>query len=60
VGLIVAGIAMQYVPARVTDGIHAGFSRLGPVTQGLACAVGLFLVSTLGPVGPSLFLYFKF
>ena len=38
----------------------SGFSRLGPVVQGLACALGLFLVSTLGPVGPSLFLYFKF
>jgi alginate O-acetyltransferase complex protein AlgI len=60
VGLIIAGIAMQYVPTRLTDGIQAGFSRLGPVVQGLACAVGLFLVSTLGPQGPSLFLYFKF
>jgi len=60
VGVIVAGIAMQYVPTRLSDGIQAGFSRLGPVVQGLACALGLFLVSTLGPQGPSLFLYFKF
>jgi D-alanyl-lipoteichoic acid acyltransferase DltB (MBOAT superfamily) len=60
VGLIFAGIAMQYVPSRLTDGIQAGFSRLRPVMQGLACALGLFVVSALGPQGPSLFLYFKF
>lgn len=60
VGLTIAGIAMQYVPSRLTDGLQTGFSRLGPLVQGVVCALALFLISALGPQGPALFLYFKF
>jgi alginate O-acetyltransferase complex protein AlgI len=60
VALIAAGIAIQYVPTRLTDAIQAGFSRLALPLQGIACALGLFLVNALGPHGPALFLYFKF
>ena len=60
VGLIAAGIAIQYVPPRVTLSLQAGFSRLAPLVQGVVCAVGLFLIAALGPQGPALFLYFKF
>ncbi len=58
--LIAAGIAIQYVPRRITGALEVGFSRLGPVLQGLAVAIGLFLIGALGPQGPALFLYFKF
>ena len=60
VGLIFAGIAMQYVPKAMTESIQTGFSRLALPLQGVACALGLFMVSTLGAQGPSLFLYFRF
>ncbi|MBM3147976.1 MAG: MBOAT family protein [Actinobacteria bacterium] len=58
--LIFLGVAIQYVPRRVTLGIENGFARLGPVLQGLAVALGLFLIGALGPQGPALFLYFRF
>jgi D-alanyl-lipoteichoic acid acyltransferase DltB (MBOAT superfamily) len=60
VTLIFVGVAIQYIPRQVTAGIESGFSRLGPILQGLAVAAGLFLIGALGPQGPALFLYFKF
>ncbi len=60
VTLIFVGVAIQYVPRRVTAAVESGFSRLGPVVQGLAVAVLLFLIGAFGPQGPALFLYFKF
>ncbi len=60
VGLAVLGIAIQYVPRRTMEGLEAGFSRIGWVGQGLALALGLFLIDVLGPAGPAEFLYFKF
>ena len=40
--------------------LREGFSRLGPVVQGAALAVVLFLITTLGPSGVSPFIYFRF
>ena len=60
IALIFLGVAIQYVPRRITAGIEAGFSRLRPVLQGLAVALMLFLIGALGPQGPALFLYFRF
>lgn len=60
VGLVVLGIAVQYVPRRTIEGLEAGLSRIGWVGQGLVLAAALFLIDVLGPAGPAEFLYFKF
>jgi alginate O-acetyltransferase complex protein AlgI len=60
VGLVALGIAIQYVPRRATEGLEAGFSRIGWVGQGLMLALALFLIDVLGPAGPAEFLYFRF
>ena len=60
VGLVAAGIAIQYVPRAVTRRLELGLGRIGWVGQGLVLALGLFLIDVLGPQGPAEFLYFKF
>ena len=60
VGLVVLGIAIQYVPRRTIERLEAGLSRIGWVGQGLVLALALFLIDVLGPAGPAEFLYFKF
>jgi D-alanyl-lipoteichoic acid acyltransferase DltB (MBOAT superfamily) len=57
---IAAGIGVQYVPASVWRRGEAGLSRLNPVLQGVALAVGFMLLDILGPAGPATFLYFRF
>ena len=57
---IVIGLAAQYVPRDVMGRGLAGFSRLGPVVQGLALAFTLMLIDTLGPEGVAAFIYFQF
>jgi len=58
--LIILGVAIQYVPRRITLSVEAGFSRLRPVLQGIAVALMLFGIGVLSPQGPALFLYFGF
>jgi alginate O-acetyltransferase complex protein AlgI len=60
VGLAALGIAIQYVPRRATEGLEAGFSRIGWAGQGLVLALALFLIDVLGPAGAAEFLYFRF
>ena len=58
--LVAVGIGIQYVPRRLLDGTETTFSRAGWVLQGLALAVGLFLIDTLGAQGAAEFIYFGF
>jgi len=59
-GLTVLGVAMQYVPRRLSERCEAGLGRIGWVGQGVLLALALFLIDTLGPPGAAEFLYFKF
>jgi alginate O-acetyltransferase complex protein AlgI len=54
------GIGGQYVPKDLFDRLMAGFSRLSPVAQGACVALGLTVVSALGPEGVAPFIYFRF
>ena len=59
--LAIAGsIGVQYLPREPAVRLRDAFSRLGPVVQGAALAVVLFLITTLGPSGVSPFIYFRF
>ncbi|HSJ50179.1 MAG TPA: MBOAT family O-acyltransferase [Actinomycetota bacterium] len=59
--LIIAGmLVIQNLSRTPADRIQVGLSRLGPVLQGAALAVGLFVITTLGPEGVTPFIYFRF
>jgi len=60
VGLVVLGIAIQYVPRGFIERLEGGLSRIGWAGQAAVLAVGLFLIDTLGPQGAAEFLYFNF
>jgi alginate O-acetyltransferase complex protein AlgI len=57
---IVAMIASQFVPERVSAQAETGFSRLAPVFQIGMIAVALLLIDALGPEGIAPFIYFQF
>jgi alginate O-acetyltransferase complex protein AlgI len=57
---IAVGLGGQYVPNDLFERLMAGFSRLSPVAQGAFVAVGLTVVSALGPKGVAPFIYFRF
>ena len=59
-GLVVLGVAIQYVPRTFIERLEGGLSRIGWAGQAAVLAVGLFLIDTLGPQGAAEFLYFKF
>jgi hypothetical protein len=54
------GLAAQYVPRTAVERGLAGFSRLGPVVQGVVLAFGLMIIDALGPEGVAAFIYFQF
>ncbi len=59
--LVIAGsIASQYVPANVTGGLQAMFSRMKVWQQSFALSGWLLLTNVLGPVGIAPFIYFQF
>jgi D-alanyl-lipoteichoic acid acyltransferase DltB (MBOAT superfamily) len=59
--LAIAGMLLvQYLPRRPSQQLRDAFSRLQPVAQGAALALGLFAVTTLGPQGVTPFIYFRF
>ena len=58
--LIALAIAAQFVPKDVGLALQAASSRVGPVWQGVALAVALFVVDALGPEGVAPFIYFQF
>lgn len=57
---IVAMLASQFVPPELPRRAEVAFARLAPVLQIGLLAVGLVLVSTLGPEGIAPFIYFQF
>ncbi len=57
---IVAGIACQYLPARLPLGLMARFSRLPVLGQAVVLGAALMLANAMGPQGVSPFIYFRF
>jgi alginate O-acetyltransferase complex protein AlgI len=60
IGLVIIGIAIQYVPRPVVERLEIGMARIGWAGQAAVLALALFLIDTLGPQGAVEFLYFKF
>jgi D-alanyl-lipoteichoic acid acyltransferase DltB (MBOAT superfamily) len=59
--LTIAGmLGIQYLPADPATRLRESFGRLGPVLQGAALALSLFVITTLGAQGVSPFIYFRF
>ncbi len=59
--LTIAGmLGVQYLPADPAARLRESFGRLGPVLQGAALALSLFVITTLGAQGVSPFIYFRF
>jgi D-alanyl-lipoteichoic acid acyltransferase DltB (MBOAT superfamily) len=57
---IAAMLGVQYLPTDPAARLRESFGRLGPVLQGAALALGLFVITTLGAQGVSQFIYFRF
>jgi D-alanyl-lipoteichoic acid acyltransferase DltB (MBOAT superfamily) len=57
---IAVGLAAQYVPRPSVEHALAVFSRLRPALQGIALALTLMIIDTLGPEGVAAFIYFQF
>ncbi len=57
---IVAGIACQYLPARLPRTIMERFARLPVVAQATVLGVALMVTSVMGPEGVAPFIYFRF
>ena len=57
---IFVGIGEQYIPRALVGRSVARFSRLAPVAQGVALALVLLVVDSLGPTGFAPFIYFQF
>jgi alginate O-acetyltransferase complex protein AlgI len=55
-----AGLVTQFVPHGPADLLKAAVSNLRPVPLGIAIAVVLFVITTLGPRGVAPFIYFQF
>ena len=60
VGTIAGMLALQYAPREPGLRLQEWISRWHPVPMGLAGALGLFVIATLGPQGVAPFIYFQF
>ena len=58
--VIVLVIAIQFVPGRAREFVREHFGTWRPVWQAVALAVVLFVVSVIGPQGPTAFIYAGF
>lgn len=59
--VVIAGaVAAQFAPAGIGQRVQVGLSRMGPVPQGAALGVALFVIDALGPPGVPPFIYFQF
>jgi alginate O-acetyltransferase complex protein AlgI len=59
--MTIAGmLGIQYLPVDPAARLRESFGRLGPVLQGAALALSLFVITTLGAQGVSPFIYFRF
>ncbi len=54
------GLATQFIPHAPAERLQVAISQLRPVPMGLAAAVALFAITTLGPRGVAPFIYFQF
>jgi hypothetical protein len=60
VGAIVVSIASQYVPSDVVARAQRRFANLTPLAQGAVLAGGLYVITTLAPLGVAPFIYYRF
>ncbi|MET0801704.1 MAG: MBOAT family O-acyltransferase [Actinomycetota bacterium] len=60
IGAIALMLAMQYAPREPALVLQERLSHWRPVPMGLAFAVVLFVIATLGPQGVAPFIYFQF
>ncbi|HVF08730.1 MAG TPA: MBOAT family protein, partial [Actinomycetota bacterium] len=60
VATIALMLALQNAPPQPGLRLQRTISRWRPVPLGLACAVALFVIATLGPQGVAPFIYFQF
>jgi alginate O-acetyltransferase complex protein AlgI len=59
-GAIAVSIASQYVPPSMVSSAQRWLGDRAPVAQGAILAVGLYLITALGPVGVAPFIYYRF
>ncbi|MGH2779787.1 MAG: MBOAT family O-acyltransferase, partial [Actinomycetota bacterium] len=60
IAVIAVTIGLQWTPGRLSGRLQIAFSRLPPTVQGVALALVLFFITTLGPQGVAPFIYFQF
>ena len=60
IAVIAVVIGLQWTPGSLSGRLQIAFSRLPPTVQGLALALVLFFITTLGPQGVAPFIYFQF
>jgi hypothetical protein len=60
VATIVAMILSQFVPENAMQALQARFAQLHLAAQGVALALGFFVIDALGPTGVLPFIYFQF
>jgi alginate O-acetyltransferase complex protein AlgI len=60
IGTIVLMLAIQHAPPETGLHLQRRISRWRPVPLGLAGAIALFVIATLGPQGVAPFIYFQF
>ncbi len=60
VAAVIAGIAIQYIPAQFPELARQAFARLGIAAQGAVLAGALLVITTLGPAGVAPFIYYRF
>jgi hypothetical protein len=58
--VILAALAMQFVPRDVGQRMQVTFSRYSPLAQGAALSFALLVTDALGPQGVAPFIYFRF
>ena len=60
IGTIALMLALQFAPQGTGHAAAGAISRWRPVPMGLAGALALFVITTLGPQGVAPFIYFQF
>ena len=58
--VVVLALAAQFIPRDIGQRVQLVFSRAAPAAQGIALAVALLLIDSLGPQGVAPFIYFQF
>ena len=58
--VVIASVAVQFLPTRVGQRAGEVFSRMAPAVQIAALAIGLIVIDALGPEGIAPFIYFQF